>query len=190
MTHHPGTEETSPALRRYFTISLTIFALSMLAGYFAEDIVGLRLLNLLRGSLPGELEPLSLFGFISLNNTVKGFLAVVLGVLFGIYPGIFLLVNGVVIGAIVRAVQTQVGIEVALVGILPHGIPEIGAILFSTAIGFRLGHLFLKRNRPDVEIKSELKESVVYWVQWAVPVLLLAAVIEVWVTAPLLSLVG
>ena len=75
-----------------------------------------------------------------------------------------------------------------IAAILPHGIIELPMVLMSVGIGFRLGHAsyFLTRHQKTTqELLNELKQGVIFYFRIIVPLLLLAAIVESYIT-PLL----
>jgi stage II sporulation protein M len=88
-------------------------------------------------------QQLWIFLFIFFNNFIKALAVIFLGALLGIFPIIFLVINGLMIGFVIswaeRAGASMV--EVIVLGLLPHGIVELSAILIAAAFGIRYGKL-------------------------------------------------
>jgi stage II sporulation protein M len=80
------------------------------------------------------------------NNLLAAISMIGLGVFFGIYPAFALLSNGILLGFILK-VSVVKGFSpflILLVGILPHGIVELTAIILAAAIGMKYGALFFR----------------------------------------------
>ncbi|MCK4476557.1 MAG: stage II sporulation protein M, partial [Methanophagales archaeon] len=88
------------------------------------------------------------FVLILLNNALTCFLNIVLGPLLAIAPLASAVFNGGLIGCLAQ----KEGL-IIFVGILPHGIFEIPALLLSAAIGLRMGREILK-NRMMRDLKG------------------------------------
>jgi len=179
--------------KNYFIASAGIFIISFVVGSLisakdpdiAEDL--LVLLKETFGSIT-SLEPFGRMFEIFKNNVRNSFMALILGLGFGIVPFFFAAVNGIVLGILVEFFFKKQGIIFVIAAILPHGIIELPMVLMSVGIGFRLGHAsyFLTRHQKTTqELLNELKQGVIFYFRIIVPLLLLAAIVESYIT-PLL----
>lgn len=142
-------------------------------------------------TLLSELQPLAealvslggwkLAAVIFLNNSVKILGSIVLGTLFGIFPILSLLANGYLLGIIAQ----YHGPTVFLVGILPHGIFEIPALLLGAGAGIHLGWVALRRRS---ELKDETSIALGMFVRIIIPLLLIATLIETFLTPFIMDL--
>jgi stage II sporulation protein M len=86
---------------------------------------------------------------IFVNNFEVGVIYTpLLGILFGLFPMFMITTNGLIIGYILIGLSINKHLsmlKVLLIGILPHGILEIPALVFSAAMAVKLG---LKVIRP------------------------------------------
>ncbi len=89
-------------------------------------------------------EGLSIFAsFLFDHNARIGLVAFALGFAAGIPTALLVFQNGLMLGAFL-ALYDQHGLLLPLVGwLLPHGVPEIGAILLCGAGGLAMGHAML-----------------------------------------------
>lgn len=134
-----------------------------------------------------------LFLLIFENNVRATILCVAYGLLpFLFYPALFLGTNALSLAATsVTAVRSGTPIMALLAGILPHGIFEIPALLISCAIGLRHCHLttdtILGRK---IRCPGRTQLVTLAWLYTAavLPLLLIAALIEVFVTPALMGL--
>lgn len=181
-------------LRPYIKTSLLFFAIGMVIGLMIvsrfphladhfEDSVA----NFIR-SFRG-LPKFQLAWAIFLNNASKTLLAIVLGALFGIVPGIFLLTNGVALGLVFTLATQAKGFWLSLLGILPHGVIELPAVFLGTSIGLLVGNHAVRwvRRRPDAALMFELRRGLRFFCSVIVPLLLVAAIVEAFVTATLIA---
>jgi len=190
-------EERRAYLRRllpYISASLTLFALGMVLGVVvAYRIPGLadRFADTLANFVQmfSAMPPWKLAGAIFMNNAVKTLLAILLGTVLGFVPAIFLLANGVALGvALSLSIQAR-GVWLSILAILPHGVLELPAVFLGTSIGLLLGMQTIKRfrGRSEMPAPSELSPAVRFYCTVIVPLLCLAALVEVFVTAAIVS---
>lgn len=131
-----------------------------------------------------------IFAIIFLNNAIKSFLAIVLGVFFGVMPALMLVVNGFIVGTVFYLAWSEGAALTFAAGVLPHGIIEIPVFLFASAFGFKLAstlvrNLFAREDGAD--IWAELKHALGTFAKFLLPLLLLAALIEAYVTPILIG---
>ncbi|MDW7738733.1 MAG: stage II sporulation protein M [Bacillota bacterium] len=131
---------------------------------------------------------------IFMNNFISMVQMLMLGVAAGISPLITLGVNGALVGAMI-AFSVQEGIPFLTIlgfGILPHGIFELFAFFISAGIGLKFGYHCIASPLPG---KTRMQSYRYIWKEaisilpLIVLLLILAAFIEVFITAKLLGLV-
>ncbi|HIR93101.1 MAG TPA: stage II sporulation protein M [Candidatus Egerieimonas intestinavium] len=160
----------------------------------AQEMMGILQENM--GRVMDEEGNIQLFRLFVNNLSVAG-----LGVLMGFIPFLaaplyIILTNGIVIGVVYGAYLTMADAltvpvwKIMLVGILPHGIFELGAIFLSVALGLQLCFQLSKKilGRANRSLKEELIDLGWAFVLWVTPMLLLAAVIECFLTPILMEL--
>ena len=179
-----------------FLIITIIFLLACFLGYL-NGCAFIWLIDLLKeifGEEFGTVSPLYLFGFIFVNNTVKSFLVIPLGALLAIPPLLFIFSNGFLIGILgYSLVQThQAGLVFLLAGTLPHGIIELTAVFWSSAIGLRVGWAAISKLRgvDRSSVKMEMATGFRTFAVKILPLLLLAAFIEAFITPIIIRLAG
>lgn len=122
------------------------------------------------------------FLVIFLNNSIKAFLAVLLGVLL-IPPLFFVLTNGFILGIVVGVKGAEIGLVKTLMMILPHGIIEIPAMIISAAYGMEIGIAVLKKIRnEEVNLSRVFHEKIVKFWKYLLPAFFTAALIETYLT--------
>jgi stage II sporulation protein M len=181
-------------LRPQIKTSLLFFAIGMVAGLMIvlrfpqlTDQFGENIANFVK--IFHGLPRFQLAAAIFFNNATKTLLAIVLGALFGVVPGIFLLANGLALGVVFTLATHAKGFWLTLLGILPHGIIELPAVFLGTSIGLLLGSHAVKwvRRHPEAALIVELKRGLRFFCSVIAPLLLVAAVVEAYITAALLS---
>ena len=172
----------------YFSLLTILFFVSALSGYIsamvnpenAENMVGQFFTQF---EFVKELDPLKLLTLIFLNNSLKSLIAMLTGFFFGIFPVLFIFLNGYFIGVVVFVKAQKIGIFNVLMLLLPHGIFEIPAVLMASSYGVWLGGIFYEKVRgEDVSIGDAYRLAFKKFLTRIVPVLLLAAFIETFVT--------
>ncbi len=148
-------------------------------------------------------SPLKIWLVIFWNNLAAALLMLVTGLLFGVFPVLSMWFNGVTIGyvMVMGAQDMHVpGWKLFLVGILPHGLFELPAIVWASALGMQLGYVILQETiryiraslgysaapvRSTTTFRSEL-QRVARHAPYIVGLLLLAAAVESNVTPKLI----
>jgi stage II sporulation protein M len=136
-------------------------------------------------SLPRPSLALAIF----LNNAFKTLAVIVLGLFAGLLPLVFLLVNGYVLGLVLHASLQSKGLVAFFLAIAPHGLFELPAILLGASIGLMLGARAIKQmlGREERALGREVARGLRFFVTVIAPMLLLAALIEAFVSSALAS---
>ena len=128
--------------------------------------------------------------------------ASLLSMLYGLIPflplsALALGTNALMLGAFAAIYQQQgIGLGVYVLGVLPHGIFELSALILSCALGLlicRTGteRILKKSDTPffHQRIRRRVLDCIRVFLTFSVPLLLVAALIETYVTPALLNLV-
>lgn len=181
-------------LRPYFKISLTFFAMGIVIGaimvnrvpglaeYFQDSVA--NFVRTFRG-MPG----IQLVAAIFFNNAFKTLAAILLGWLIGIIPAVFLLTNGVALGLVLSLSAQTLGPWLSILSILPHGIIELPAVFLGTSIGLLIGAHSVKKlfKKAPAAPLAETIRGLRFFCTVIVPLLFVAAVVEVFFTGPLIG---
>ena len=181
-------------LRPYLTASLILFSVGFAIGLmvvdrfpqmadaFEESLAGF--VKSFRGLPKGRLAVM-----IFLNNSVKTLLAILLGTLFGLLPAFFLVVNGAALGAVLSMSTRSRGLWVSLLSVVPHGVIELPAVFLGTAIGIMMGTILVRKffAKSDAKMGGEIGHAMKFFVTLIVPLLLVAALVEAFVTSALVA---
>ena len=128
------------------------------------------------------------------NNLRATLVAAALGIVPFVYLTVLpLAMNAVVIGAVLAASSAMgAGLwQMVVLGLLPHGVFELPAILLGMAMGLRLcaGLSAAIRKKPGAPRPEELLPQLVrQYVCFCLPLLTVAAVVETFVTPVLMGL--
>lgn len=139
-----------------------------------------------------ESTGLSLWFGIFVNNLMAGAITIVAGLIpFLFLPILSLASNAIVVGLMGAVYQMNgMGWIPLLVGILPHGVLEIPAFILGVTLGvhicFKLVKTILRKN-----FKGEFKQAIIASVRifffWMVPLFIVAAFIEAFLTPVLFN---
>lgn len=181
-------------LRPFLFTTVLLFALGTIAGSLLaghSTFAGLKINESLGGfaqmfiNLPKPILALMIFA----NNAVKTLLVIVLGIAFAIVPLVFVLVNGVAIGVVLHLATESKGLAYSILAIVPHGVFELPGVLCGAAIGLMLGNKAIRRlfRKSEFKVGSELSRALKIFATTIVPLLLIGAITEAYLTAALLG---
>jgi len=178
----------------YILLAAVLLAVSLIIGLLVPSELAsstLEELKITLGPLTESANPLILLIIIFLNNAIKSLGAIVLGILLGIPPFFFLVANGFMVGVIATALKSSLGWGIIAASLAPHGIIEIPALVLSSALGLKIGWESLKYlTRRKSSVKAQLRHSIRVYLKWIIIGLLVAAIIEVFVTPLFVLMVG
>jgi len=111
-----------------------------------------------------------------------------LGILWGIIPVLFILLNGYAVGIVISVAILETGLIPIILGILPHGILEIPAILLAAGYGIWLGEMFAKKlKNREIILSLYIKNTIDKFIKIIFPTLIIAALVETFVTSWILN---
>ena len=131
---------------------------------------------------------LTLFLIIWARNTLVATMNIALGPILGLFPIFTVFLNGYIIGGVTSVVVEKVSLEAALKGLVPHGIIELPTFLYSAVIGLKLGKKAVEHKFKGKELTSIYISSLKMVPKLFAPLLLLAALIEAFITTALLGM--
>ena len=171
-----------------FNISLGLFVFGVLIGVMVQlaypELIQHfidQFSEYLRSIVDTDATKSSMMVMIFLNNLRVAIMAFLLGIIFGIVPTMVLIVNGVILGVLGTMMGQNGNLLTFLVLIIPHGVIEIPAILFSCVAGYKLFLGWISNKR---HLKKEFNESLLIIAGVSV-MLFLAAIIESFFTSTL-----
>jgi stage II sporulation protein M len=181
-----GREEYLLSLKSPFLLCLAMFMVSFAFGFIFSNRIPGDLEDFF-GELPSleEVGPLFLMLFLLINNALKAFLWMSLGIFFGIAPLFFIALNAFILGLVAHSVSQTLGPFFVFIAIAPHGVIEFPTTMLSAAVGVKFGYSLINRIRGQGSLIMELKKGLNLFLRRILPLLLLAATVESFVT-PLL----
>ena len=185
------TEKLSHETKKHAIILTMLFVASVVLGYSAATShpeEASKLLGTIIEDIKeriGSLDKASLFLFIFGTNAAKAFLAMVFGTFFGIASVLFVIFNGFVLGLMGTLIAFSEGVRFFTLGIAPHGIFEIPGAILASAYGLMLGKAFFRKLRGRGPFTPTLLTALRQFGVVVLPLLAIAAFIEVFVTSAL-----
>lgn len=178
-------------LRYFVLLSIFLFIFATSVGYsFAKNYT--KEVKEFLEQIQKVLEPIEKMEeaeqilLIFLNNSLTGFLTILLGVLFGLFPLIVLFANGQLLGILIYLSRETLPVSKFLLSLLPHGIIEIPVLIICGAMGLKMGKIFAdKIFKREGKIKKEIGLALNFFSKILLPLLFLAAVVETLITPKL-----
>jgi stage II sporulation protein M len=181
------------SLFKIFVALAVLYLLSASAGYivsiqnpeFADQIFNSIKESYESKGLLGASSNFDLFLLVFLNNAVAAFISLVSGVIpFLCLSAISVVGNGFLLGVIAAVVLSQgKGVLAALMSLLPHGIVELPVFFYASSLGvYLMLNISKKILGQPVRIRSVFKNSIRSFIIVVIPLLLLAAFLEAYVT--------
>lgn len=199
-------QEVKKALRKLRITILLLITIGVIGAILSYNyVIGMNLeIPATQGEIPSNISKILetgfgsfgnielSFGFILKNNVIAIGTMFLLGSFsFGVLGTIAYLLNIGLIGAVL-ALLDLFGfsmIKVGLAGLLPHGIFEIPAIILASAVVLHMGSILVTPN-SERSLGEVLIESIADWAKitigLVIPLLMVAAAIETWITPILL----
>src|SRR5262245_30986841 len=181
-------------LRPYLKASVTLFGIGLIIGliivshfpdfadHFQSSLAGF--VRIFHG-----MPKLQLAAAIFLNNALKTVVAMILGCLFGVVPSFLLFANGAALGLVFSISAQSRGLWLSVLSIVPHGVLELPAVFFGSSIGLMLGNHVARSifRKTQTSLGVELVCSLRFFCTVIVPLLLIAAFVEAFLTSALVS---
>lgn len=184
-------------IRKYILIATVIFLLSIVLGVIITEstIEGGDIAQHVIMNIPiEEHTQFEMLLIIFKSNLYNCTSAILFGTGLGIIPIYITIYNGVLMGTVISFTSNMPnGIIKFIISIIPHGIIEIPIMFTSVGIGLRMGHnmssflrALLKSDNTKLDKKimfiQELRQGIWICVKWIVPGLLIASIIEAYIT--------
>jgi stage II sporulation protein M len=169
-----------------------LFLASVVAGFYASQQLG----PIVREILKEQFSPLTEYYntsdmrsllLLSLTIFANNMRVALLNIVFGVSligPAGVMSVNGFVVGLVLSA---QEDVMRGLLLILPHGVLEIPALIYSAVLGTHLGITILTNSRRNPAKVRETFKDVIRKIPIIILILILAALIEVFVSLLLVA---
>lgn len=190
--------------KKYFYVACILMLAGGFIGFVQADKVekiAVQMLAQLKDlveKIGSNNDALSVFWLIFSNNVTSAVLMMVFGIALAIPPIFGMVTNGILLGYLFQE-MAESGHNIVLmfiVGILPHGIFELPAVIFAAGVGIRYGLLMIRgplaiwTEKGRNELKSDwihaLKQFP-YIVVSVILMLLVAAIVESVITPAIIE---
>jgi len=175
--------------KNFILISAALFIFGAALGFFVYQLspdneffsLILNELEKIGGGL-GEKSAVENIVFLFIHNLEAILFSMASGV-FLFFPVLFILINGATIGFFFGAANNPA----LFIAIIPHGIFEIPSFLIGTGVGIRLGFVIImpKKGKTRIECLREVSSDAVKILILIIPMLLIAAAVEITISAEL-----
>ena len=180
-------------IKREFLNTAAAFGVLVLLG-FAAGMIFPDMAQQTLQNFAAQIEQLGLTDDVPQSQMMA---ASLLSMLYGLIPflplsALALGTNALMLGAFAAIYQQQgIGLGVYVLGVLPHGIFELSALILSCALGLLICRTGTERilKKSDTPFFRRVLDCIRVFLTFSVPLLLVAALIETYVTPALLNLV-
>lgn len=171
----------------FFSLAIIVFVLAIVFGFWRATGNLQNAATTIQNSLSGfrylrSLPQWELFLYIFINNSGIALAMIIFGFFFGLVPLYFLYSNGLIIGYVVALVSINVSPLAAAAGLVPHGIFEITGIVTAAGYGIWLGVVFAQSIRGKAKFGDAFRLAIRRYFSFVLPILLVAAFIETFIT--------
>ncbi len=164
----------------YILTICILFIASIFVGFIFYEQLSPFILPILARILEQsrDLGTLEMIFHILQNNFFVAFSVAVLGIVFGIAPLFVTIGNGILIGYVLARVYILSGLA-SWLELLPHGIFELPAVLFSLGLGLKLGFSFFQgQGNVKKLLTQRFYQTMNVFLMIIIPLLIIAAFIE------------
>ncbi|MDR9816476.1 MAG: stage II sporulation protein M [Candidatus Methanoculleus thermohydrogenotrophicum] len=184
------------SLTRVTIFASVFFIVSIGLGTFAvirDPTVGTEVMTLFRDQIASQIlsdSPAVLAGKIFLNNLTTCVLLFLGGASLGVVTVLILSINGLLIGAVAELMRQQQGMLFIAAALIPHGIFEIPSFLIAGGLGLLLGRALMAEWHGSGDAAAAAVPLARLFLRIVVPLLAVAAVVEVFITPVILSMIA
>ncbi|SHH20801.1 stage II sporulation protein M [Anaerosphaera aminiphila DSM 21120] len=183
-------ERCKSTLKKIILFCTVLFLVSVVGAYILArgnwELIEAQIAQMMEGVMDNlNIETNKNFGLSLFINNLR---AVSLMILTGFIPFLFipifiLVLNGIIIGALPMLTGTNF-VSTMVFGILPHGIFELSAIILGASFGVMICLTIVRKiiGKNTVEFKILLKYILKKYVFVIIPLLVIAAIVEAYIT--------
>ena len=178
---------------RWALVTAVLFAISLAIGVLGtiqDPALGQQVLDLFREAFSGDVlgSPPPLLALILFLNNLQACLIMFLGgASFGLLTVFVIMTNGVVIGSIVELIRQQQGALYIAAALVPHGIFEIPAFIIAGTLGFLLARSLWAEVHGQGDAAADAARLGRIFLLVVLPLVVLAAVTEAFITPGIIA---
>jgi len=177
-------------------VAFLLFFATLTVGWVGtaqNPAVGEQLMAAFQKEVAGEIissNSFDIFVKLFFNNLEACVLLFLGGASFGILTIFILSLNGVVIGAIMEIVHNDHSALFVAAAILPHGVFEIPAFIISGSLGILLAQSLINEWYGTGDTAESARGYARTFLLWVLPLVLIAAFVEAFITPVVIHLVA
>ncbi len=177
-------------------ITLLLFFATIMVGWVGtmqNPQVGEDLMNLFEKEVAGQItgkETPEIFVRLLINNLEACVLLLLGGASFGILTIFILSLNGILIGSVMEIVHKDHSFIFVAAAILPHGVFEIPAFILSGALGILLAQSLIAEWYRGADAAEEAVGYARLFILYVIPLIIIAAFVEAFITPIIIHLVA
>jgi len=177
-------------------ITLLLFFATITVGWVGtmqNPQIGEDLMKLFEKEVAGQItgkETPEIFVRLFINNLEACVLLFLGGASFGILTLFVLSLNGILIGSIMEIVHQDHSVVFVAAAILPHGIFEIPAFILSGSLGILLAQALIAEWYHAGDAAGEARRFARLFILYVVPLVVIAAFVEAFITPIIIHLVA
>jgi stage II sporulation protein M len=162
-------------------------------GTVQNPAIGENLMKLFEKEVAGQIDvdnPFDMCIKLFINNFEACILLFLGGASFGILTIFIMSLNGIVIGAIMEIIHTDHSWTFIAAALLPHGIFEIPAFIIAGALGILLAQSLTAEWYGGADTSAEAHKLARIFLLYVLPLVLVAACVEAFITPVIIQLVA
>jgi stage II sporulation protein M len=187
---------SNSALANAIIITFLLFFATLTVGWVGtmqNPAVGENLMKLFEKEVAGQINvdnPFDMCSKLFINNLGACILLFLGGASFGILTIFIMSLNGIVIGAIMEIIHKDHSWVFIAAALLPHGIFEIPAFIISGALGILLAQSLISEWYGGADTAGEAQKLARIFVLYVLPLVVIAACVEAFITPVIIHLVA
>lgn len=187
---------SEPTLTNAIIIAFLLFFATITIGWVGtmqNPQVGEDLMQLFEKEVAGQIvgkDTAEIFARLFFNNLEACILLFLGGASFGILTIFILSLNGILIGSIMEIVHKDHSVIFVAAAILPHGIFEIPAFIISSSLGILLAQSLINEWYQGGDAAEESRGFARLFILYVVPLVVIAAFVEAFITPIIIHLVA
>jgi stage II sporulation protein M len=187
---------SNSALANAIIITFLLFFATLTVGWVGtmqNPAVGENLMKLFEKEVAGQINvdnPFDMCSKLFINNLGACILLFLGGASFGILTIFIMSLNGIVIGAIMEIIHKDHSWIFIAAALIPHGIFEIPAFILSGALGILLAQSLISEWYGGADTAGEAQKLARIFVLYVLPLVVIAACVEAFITPVIIHLVA
>jgi stage II sporulation protein M len=184
------------SLANAIIITFLLFCATLTVGWVGSlqnPEMGENLMKLFEKDVAGQIKsdnPFEIFIKLFINNFEACILLFLGGASFGILTIFIMSLNGIVIGAILGIIYKDHSVLFIAAALLPHGIFEIPAFIISGAIGILLARSLIAEWYGGADTAGDAHNLARIFLRCVLPLVVVAAGVEAFITPVIIQLVA